>query len=56
LKEVEKAAAIIRLKAVDNPLRSFGYFVGTVMTLPTLVPLRASLKREKSARRGMSLP
>jgi hypothetical protein len=29
-------AAITGKKAVDNPHRSVGYFVGTVMTLPTL--------------------
>ena len=32
--KVEKAAAIIMLKAIDNPLRSFGYFVGTILSLP----------------------
>jgi cardiolipin synthase len=31
---IEKAASIIRLKAVDNPHRSVGYFVGTVSNLP----------------------
>ena len=32
--KIEKAAAIISKKAVDNPHRSVGYFVGTVMSLP----------------------
>jgi hypothetical protein len=31
--KIEKAAAIIGKKAADNPHRSVGYFVGTVMNL-----------------------
>jgi hypothetical protein len=32
--KIEKAASIISKKAADNPHRSVGYFVGTVMSLP----------------------
>ena len=32
--KIEKAASIISMKAADNPHRSVGYFVGTVMNLP----------------------
>ena len=34
LEKVEKAASIISKKAVDNPNRTVGYFVGIVMSLP----------------------